>query len=529
MKTEGYTNKLRTLFLAAALAAILPHNYLHAEEDPFEGFAAYIETAMTQWQVPGLAIVVMHEDQIIYSKAFGVREAGKSDPVDLDTVFALSSTGKAYTATLAATVIDEGKLDWDDPVSEYLDYFQLPDPWVTRQVTIRDLLSHRLAGDLGVGKLELWAFTGLGRDEVLSRLRYLEIGSPRFRGQFQYSNPNISAAGQAVGVAMGERWDDLMQDRILNGLGMGRASTSVLALWAAEDIAACYMCDLDHLPGSEDARIDNIAMPHIASPDGPKPIPWRTVDDIGPAGSINSSVLDFARFVQLHLNQGEINGRRVVSESQVAEMHSPQMIVRSPPYAAVSGFSEHWAYGLGWFLTEYRGRKLVMHTGGITGWRSGMVMLPEERLGVAMVSNSHGAHLPNTLVPALAFSVFDRVLGLGDVDHSAEWLHATKNGLKQLRDYEASLLEQKDGTTGPGIESDRMAGRWTHPAFGEMNLDPDNGRIRFAGVIDGALEHWRDDLYRVTWIGPWPYTTFLTVGADEVELHGFGVFNRPSE
>lgn len=520
--------RLTSILWAGTVAACFVSGQALAAPEAFEGFDTYIEQSMTEWQVPGLAIVVLQRNEIIYAEAFGVRQVGKPEPVDLNTVFALSSTGKAYTATLAGTVIDEGKLDWDDPVSRHLDYFQLPDPWVTRQVTIRDLLSHRVAGDLGIGKLQLWAFTDLERNEVLRRLRHLQTGTARFRSQFEYSNPNISAAGQAAAHAAGASWDQLIQDRILDPLGMTRASITVRDLWEADDVAVCYMCDLDHQPSHTDAKIDNIAMPHISSENGPIPIPWRSVDNIAPAGSINSSVQDFARFVQLHLNKGEIDGLRVVSVATIEEMQKPQMLVGAAPYPAITGFSQIWTYGLGWFVTEYRGHKLVMHTGGITGWRSGMVMLPDEGLGVAIVSNSHGAHLPNTLVPALAFAVFDRVLGLPEVDHSAEWLVATKASLEQ-ENAETKESTARDSSAVPSVPLARMAGRFLHAAFGELLIDPAAMQLRLAGVMSGTIEPLEGDHYRVTWVGPWPYRTDLEIYPSGVELDGFGRFAREED
>ena len=520
---------IRHCLIAAAVFATAG---VHAADERFAGLGAYIERAMADWQVPGLAVVAMHEGDIVYSGAFGVREAGRPEPVDLETVFALSSTGKAYTATLIAALADEGKLAWDDPVADYLDYFRLPDPTINELATLRDHMSHRVAGDLGVGRLELWAFTGLSRVEVLRRLRHLAVGQPRFRGEHQYANPNISAAGQAAGVAAGSTWDELMRERILDTAGMERASTTVYDLWRPELVAPCYMCDLERTPSHTEAKIANIAMPHVATANGPKPIPWRTVDSIAPAGSINSSVLDIAKFVHLHLNRGTVRDVRIVSEAGIAEMHSPQIVAPVAPYPAVTGFSRHWTYGLGWWVTEYRGNKLVMHTGGITGWRSAMVMLPEHDLGVALVSNSHGAALPNSVAPALAFVVFDRALGLPATDHAGEWLEATRQALAAEAAAEQALQAERDPAAQPVIDPRSLAGAWRHPAFGVLTIDPAGQRVRLAGIMDGRLEHWHHDLYRVTWDGPWQYTHFLSVlaapegGPPRIDLRGFGVFSR---
>lgn len=199
-------------------------------------------------------------------------------------------------------------------------------------------------------------------------------------------------------------------------------------------------------------------MPHIATENEPKAIPWRKVDNIAPGGSVNSSVQDFARFVQLHLNEGTFEGKRLVSKAAIKQMHAPQMLMQSPGFPASAGFGRPWMHGLGWFITEYRGHKLVMHTGGITGWRSGMVMLPDKGLGVALVSNSHGAYLPNTLVPALAFAVFDRVLDLPPVDHSAEWLSVTRAGLARIKEAESQVYDRRDSSAPPACHSN------SHPA-----------------------------------------------------------------
>lgn len=495
----------------------------------------YIEEAMAEWQIPGLAIAVVHDDEVTYLRGFGVREAGKPDTVDADTVFALSSNGKAFTAATVAALVDDGKLSWDDRVVQHLGDFRLADSWVTEQVTLRDLLSHRVAGDLGIGKLELWAFTDLTRKEVIDGLRYLEPGPVRFRGRFEYSNPNISAAGMAAAAVAGSSWDEAVKRRLLDPIGMSSATTTVYDLWDAGDVAVCYMCDLDHTPGWEDAKIDNIAMPHIVADGGLKPIPWRSVDNIAPAGSINLNVSDLAKWVRVHLSGGMLDGRRIMSEAVVDEMHRPQMVVSQMPYSDMPGFGHVLAYGLGWYVTDYHGRKMLMHTGAITGWRSGIAMLPEERLGVAVLSNQHSPSVPNTLALALAFVAFDRVLDLPRQDWSADWHAMARQSMQAASSAEERLAAARREDTEPSVAPTRLAGTYRHPAFGDLVLDPESGTARLAGVMAGRLVHWQDDRYRVTWLGPTPISYFLTYTPDadgpvtEVDLHGFGTFARRAE
>ncbi len=516
----------------AAIAAILCSMATQAET--LDGLDEYIVQAMSEWQIPGLSIAIVHNDAVIYSKGFGVREVGKRAKVDPNTVFALSSNGKAFAAAGVGVMVDQGKLAWDDRVIQYLPYLLLPDAWVTDKVTLRDLLSHRLAGDLGVGKLEIWAFTGLNRWQVLERLRYLAPGSQRFREVFQYGNPNISAAGEAAAAVAGMTWEDYLTATILGPLDMRSATTSVYELWDETDVAPCYMCDLAHTPSFEDAKIDNIVMPHIGTPQGPKPIPWRTVDNIAPAGSINANILDFAKWLQMQLGRGVFNGRRIVSEAVIGEMHSPQMILRAPPYPAGPGFGHLWSYGLGWYVTDYHGRKTVIHTGGITGFRSAMVMLPDENLGVVVLSNEQNPFLNNMLPPALAFVVFDRILGLPDRDRSSEWRQTILQQAENAAVAETALREQRVVGTTPSIEASALDGSYFHPAFGELLVrsGEDKLSMRLATVMLGDLKHWHHDRYRVTWRGPAPLSYFVTYRINEsgtvseIEVEGFGTFNR---
>ena len=194
--------------------------------------------------------------------------------------------------------------------------------------------------------------------------------------------PNILAAGLVVAAVSGTSWDDFVKTRLLAPLEMTSATTSVLDLWDGADVARCYHCDLPgRIVGYERAKIANIVMPHVLTDSGVVPIPWRTVDNIGPAGAINANVVDAAKWIRMHLARGAYRGRRILSAGTVDELHSPQMLVSSaPPFP----FGHFYAYGMGWFLSDYRGRKLVLHGGTVTGFVSTIALLPEEQLGVAV-------------------------------------------------------------------------------------------------------------------------------------------------
>jgi CubicO group peptidase (beta-lactamase class C family) len=503
--------------------------------DPLAGIDEYIKHAMADWQTPGLAIAVVQNDSVILSKGYGVREQGKTAPVDEKTVFALSSNGKAFTSTAAGIMVDEGKLSWDSTVAERLPDFQLYDPWVTRHVTIRDLLGHRVSGDMGAAEPELWAFLSVSRNELLKRLRYLEPGNIRFRDRFSYRNTSILAAGQAAAAAAGMSWDDLVMSRILRPLEMTSATTSVLQLWDAKDVAGCYMCDLDHTPGHEQAKVSNIVMPHISTDTGPKPIPWRLVDNVGPAGSINANVMDVSSFVRMQLGKGTFKGKRIVSEAALGETHTPQMLLPTAPLPAGPGFGHFWSYGFGWFIGEYHGHKLLIHTGLITGFSSAIALLPEEHIGVAVLSNQHtGSIVRNLLPPALSFVIFDRLLKLPHRDWSTDWRAAGVKESDAVRAYEQQLTSQRVEGTAPSMPLQKLVGRFANPAFGDLAIRLDNGRptVTLNDSISARVEHWHYEVYRLTWNSPTPISYFLTYSADthgqidRVTIDGWGDFQR---
>ncbi len=496
------------------LFSFLISSSVHAQDDPLRGLDAYIRRGMADWQVPGLAIAIVKDDSVVFLKGYGVREVGKDAPVDEQTIFALSSNTKAFTAAAVGLLVDEGKVSWDDPVIKHLPWFQLPDPWVTREVTLRDLLSHRVADDIGSWAGVLWAYTSFGRDEVLRRLRYLEPGKRRFRSRFVYCNECYLTAGEVVAVVSGMSYEDFVTSRILHPLGMTSATTTVHDLWDAAHLAPCLWCELHDRPvGFENARIENIVMPHVPGEGGPRPIAWRVVDNSAPAGSINASVEDAAKWVRFQLGKGVYEGERLVSAAVVDEMHKGHII--RPPAGwsrGGPGFGDFWAAGFGWFLTEYRGRKTVMHGGGIIGFGSFIAMMPEEHLGVVVLTNSRA----NLLPWALPFRVFDAYLGAPERDWSGELLSNQDAWLERREAQEQEIAAARVQGTTPSLPPGSYVGTYTHRAFGELTVTEERGTLvlRFPGARAGGLEHWHHDVYRVNWRDPPHSLDFLTFALD---------------
>jgi len=294
---------------------------VHAQKSPLQELDAYIEKAMQEWEVPGLAIAIVKDDQLVLAKGYGVREIGKGTPIDENTVFAIASNSKAFTAASLAMLVDEGKVNWDDPVTKYLVGFQLFDPYVTRELTVRDLLTHRS----GLGQSPaLWYGSDYDREEILRRIRYLEP-SWSFRSRFGYQNVMYLAAGQIIPAVTGISWDDFVQQRIFTPLGMSSTNTSVTDL----------------------KGLSNVARPHGKIDDKVKAIPYRNFDNIGPAGSINSNVVDLAQWVRLQLSEGLYQSERLLSPGVVQEMHTPQTIIPYDPAGSLLASGAHFrAYGM---------------------------------------------------------------------------------------------------------------------------------------------------------------------------------------
>lgn len=457
-----------------------------ATRDPLAGLDTYIAHAIRDWGVPGLAIAIVKNDSVVFAKGYGVREMGKPDRVDTHTLFAIGSNTKAFTSAIIGTLVDEGKMRWDAPVTTYLPGFELADPWVTREITVRDLLSHRSGlgrrGDL------LWYGSAYSRDEILRRIRYLKPNSS-FRSQYGYQNIMFLAAGQAAAAAAGMTWDQLVADRIFRPLHMTESNTSIAAL----------------------AGLPDVATPHLIENGNATPIPWRNIDNIGPAGSINSNVTDMAQWLRLQLDGGALNGITVVRTATLEETHTPQTIIPSPPDSLFP--STHFTdYGFGWVLQDYRGRKLVWHNGGIDGMLSEVRLIPEERLGIVILSNAES----HELNPALAYRIMDAYLGAPPRDWSAIFLARHRAALaKQAAAVQAVTAARVPGTK-PSLALERYTGTYADTMYGDAKVSLEQGKlvVRYGPSFTGDLEPWNYDTFRATWREAREGAAFVTFTLD---------------
>ncbi len=457
------------------------------------------------WETPGVAIAVVKDGETIFAQGFGTRTIGKDDPVDADTLFAIGSTTKAFTAAAIGMLVDEGKLDWDDPVSEFLPEFQLFDPYATADLRVRDLLCHRSGLERADG---LWYGTNRTRADILHQIRYVEP-SWSFRSTWGYQNIMFLAAGQIVPKVAGESWDDFVRTRIFLPLGMLNSYTST------RDIA----------------HIANTATPHEKIDEVIGTVQHRNIDNTAPAGSIYSSVDQMAEWLKLNLAKGSNGGEQLVSEAAMREIHSPQMVMPYEGRFALYSPEAHFlTYGLGWFVTDYKGRLSVHHGGAIDGMRAHVGLLPEENIGVVALCNLDGSLLP----VGLSYWILDRILGEPETDWSQILFDEHAETLKEQADGEKKREDARVADAPASLKMEAYAGTYTNQLYGVANVEMKEGKLHatMSAGYAGKLAHWHYNTFEIDWDdatrGKTPATFRLNADAAVVGLtiEGLGEFER---
>jgi CubicO group peptidase (beta-lactamase class C family) len=433
---------------------------------------AYVTRAVRDWRVTGLAIAVVKDDSVIFAKGYGVRELGKPGAVDAGTRFAIGSTTKAMTAVALGMLVDEGKVRWDEPVISYLPGFRVGDPYVTRELTVRDLLTHR--GGLGNAD-QLWSAADYTPEEISRRVATLQPAYS-LRSGFIYQNIMYAIAGDVVAAASGMPWATFLRTRIFTPLGMTATEPTLAAL----------------------AGQPNVATPHADIRDTIRPISNRSVDAVGPAGSVWSSVNDMAKWMRFMLDSGRVGGKRLLTQATWREIMTPQVIAPPSMYTATQlTRPDFFTYGLGWFLHDYEGEKVAMHTGSIDGMSAIIGLLPERRVGVYVLANLDHAELRH----ALMYRVFDLARGRPGRDWSAELL-ALHTRLDAQADSARRLQQQRRAAdTRPSLPLDRYAGTYSSPTYGDAVVSLRDGALHFAFSKGrrGRLTHWQYDTFEAQW------------------------------
>ena len=450
-----------------------------AQSDAPSDLDTYAARVLKDFEVPGLAVGIVKDGRLILAKGYGVRKIGEPTPVDEHTLFGIASNTKAFTAAALATLVDEGKIKWDDPVIKHMPSFQMYDPYVTREMTIRDLLTHRSGLGLGAGDLMFWPHTTFTRDEIVQRLRFIKPASS-FRSRYAYDNILYLVAGQIIPAVTGKSWDDFIKERIFARVGMSESNTSTNDLRAG----------------------GNFVSPHAKVEGKVQAIPYNNLDNNAPAGAINSNVSDMAKWMRIQLARGAIDGsQRLFSERQSREMWSSQTIlpVGDPPPALAALKANFSSYGLGWGLTDYRGHKVVSHTGGLAGMVSRVTLVPDLNLGIVVLTNqeSGGAF------QCLTYHVLDYYLGAPATDWIAGFRSSAEQGQKMAAEFEKRLAAVRKAESKPHLDLSGYAGRYEDAWYGDVTISLEGGKLvmKFSRtpVLVGDLEHWQYDTFIARW------------------------------
>jgi len=437
---------------------------------------AYANTVVADWSSTsgaGMAIAVVKDDKTVFAKGYGVRELGKPEKVDENTVFAIASNSKAFAAATLAILVDEKKLAWDDKVVKYLPEFRMYDPWVTSELTIRDLVSHRVGLDTFSGDL-LWYETTYSDDEILNRVHFLKPVSS-FRTRYGYQNLMFIAAGKVAEKVAGKHWGEFVKERILGPLGMTRTTTSV-----------------KNLP-------DNAAMPHNESGGKLRVLHRGNVDGATAAAGLNSSVSDLSKWIRLQLGRGKFEGKQIFSEQRSWEMWQPNIMLPISENASKGNPTRHFnSYGMGWFLYDYQGRKIVNHSGGLDGMLSYTVLIPEENAGFVVLTNSE-----SPAFTVMMNKIRDVLVNAPDRDWNAE----AKQQVARNKTAEAEAAKKVDSArvtnTKPSLPIANYAGKYSDEMYGDMSVGEENGRLvlRFGPSPNflADLEHWHYDTFQIKW------------------------------
>lgn len=459
--------------LALILVALLPR-MASAQAIDSDTVDAIMEESLKAWQVPGAALAVVRNDEVIYLKGYGVRDLESRQPVNPDTLFPIASCTKAFTSTAIACLVDDGKMSWDDPVRKHLDFFRLNDPLADANVTIRDLLCHRT----GLSRHDLIGhMSPLSREEIIRRIPYLKP-TYSFRSTYQYNNLMYLTAGYAAARTAGGSWEDLVQKRLLDPLGMKTVNFSVTVM----------------------EKNANHARPHRKNKQGKiEQLPLESIDNVGPAGCMNANVRELTRWVRLQLGDGTFEGKRLVSAANLADTHMPQMIIPlSGLEKDLNPESMQKSYGLAWAVQDYRGQPIVTHTGGLSGYRCRILLLPKSKIGIILLTNTSIGISGASMHTSAVYNLVDHLLKLPKKDWDAYYLDQVKQYNDRHQEQVAKRQAARHKNTKPSRELAAYAGTYEEPAYGKavVTVDGDALHLQWSSFKD-KLQHFHFDTFDI--------------------------------
>jgi CubicO group peptidase (beta-lactamase class C family) len=446
-----------------------------------DSIEATIQRAMQEFQVPGMAISIVYDGKLYYSAGHGVLEVGKQAQVTDKTLFQIASVTKAFTAASLAILVDEGKLSWDDPVIDYLPEFRMHDPWVTREFTIRDLLTHRSGLPIGAGDLLLIPDTNTTRAEVIRAMRFLKPGSS-FRSEFAYDNLLYIIAGELAGRVAGTSYEDFLEHRLLAPLGMHDCAASLART----------------KPGAPKAT------PHVMLDGKIETTLSLESSLVAPTGGVNCSARSMANWMSFILAKGrDTKGKQFISEAQVAELLAPVTLLPGSGYVAENTGSYLNAYALGWSVSTFYGEPMLSHSGGLWGMTSLLSILPEQGLAV-FVSNNLMSPAPRAIVN----DILDQFLRDENEDAGKDWIAIVAAAASTRRTDAAAAIAEADAArnadSSPSLPLEAYVGTYRDPWYGDIHITLGaDGQLRFASArsapLSGPLEHFQFDTFVARW------------------------------
>lgn len=450
-----------------------------AQPGNVDAFDKYAEAARVTWTVPGMSIAIVKDGKVLMSKGYGVRELGKNEPVNAETLFGAMSTTKAMTAVAMGILVDEGKVNWNDKVLKHLPEFRVADPYVTNELKVRDLFTH----NAGLGNADfLWAWTPeLSADEIARRMQYAPQAYS-FRGGYTYQNVMYLVAGKVIEKASGVTWEKFMAERVFGPLGM-KATFPNLTLSRA---------------------YPNRSSAHFEIEKKVEVIPEMEADSIAAAGAVWSNADDIAKWMNFNLGNTTINGKEILKPATLAEIMRPQIVIPTAQFYPTTRLTKpHWTtYGLGWFQQDYRGEMVNMHTGSLAGRTAIVGLIPDKKFGIYIFGNIDHAEVRH----ALMFKAFDLfVFG----DNGRDWSTEAKalydgiaaTGEKQVEAIKA-MRAQNTRTTLP-LET--YTGKYSDPFYGSVEVTITDGKLSLKVNKDltASLEHWQHDTFQADWSKRW--------------------------
>jgi CubicO group peptidase (beta-lactamase class C family) len=436
----------------------------------------YVNRALEQWQIPGAAVLIVKDGNVVVAKGYGVKESGTNDKVDENTLFMIGSNTKAFTGTALALLEHEGKLNLEDKVIEYLPDFSMKNEWVTKEINLIDIVSHRMGLETFQGDFMYWA-SDLTTDQVIEKFGRL---TPKynFRTKYGYTNAGYAIAGRIIEKVSGLKWEDYLKERIFLPLKMNRTT----ALSTDYEIA------------------QNIAMPHTIVEGNLTILPFENIDNMAPCGSMGSSVNEMSFWLIAQLDSGNLAGKNVIPNKVIERIKQPQTIVRRATHPF--NRTNYGLYSLGWALQDYESREIVSHTGGVNGFVTSVTLIPKEKLGIVVLTNTDD----NALYQTIKWEIIDAYLGLPYRNYDDIYFERYQ---KQTKQSEKQLAEWRDSVKmnlGSIISLSKFAGRYEHEVYGYAELIEQDDHLLMTlqhhSDVTGKLEYLGEDRFLCTYSDP---------------------------